>query len=68
MKKQLGELLKDAGVLDDAGLQKALARQRQSGKKLGETLVELKVPQGLIDKIMAIAESTRADVLNKPKK
>src|SRR4051812_40961422 len=41
--KKLGELLKEAGVLDDAGLQKALARQKQSGRKLGETLVELRL-------------------------
>ena len=39
--KKLGELLKDAGVLDEPGLQKALARQKQTGKKLGEVLVEL---------------------------
>ena len=37
-------------------------------ENLQKTLVELKVPQGLIDKIMAIAASTRADVLNEPKK
>ena len=37
-------------------------------ENLQKTLVELKVPQGLIDKIMAIAASTRADVLNQPKK
>ena len=36
-------------------------------ENLQATLVELKVPQGLIDKIMAIAASTRADVLNQPK-
>lgn len=41
MKKPLGELLKEAGVLDDAGLQRALARQKQTGKKLGATLVEM---------------------------
>jgi hemoglobin len=36
-------------------------------ENLQATLVELKVPQGLIDKIMAIAASTRPDVLNLPK-
>jgi hemoglobin len=36
-------------------------------ENLQATLVELKVPKELIDKVMAIAESTRADVLNKTK-
>lgn len=34
---------------------------------LQATLVELKVPQGLIDQVMTIAGSTRADVLNRAK-
>ena len=34
---------------------------------LQATLTDLKVKQELIDKIMAIAASTRADVLNLPK-
>lgn len=41
--KKLGELLRDAGLLDDAGLQRALSRQKQSGQRLGETLVELRL-------------------------
>ena len=36
-------------------------------ENLQATLTELKVKKELIDKIMAIAESTRADVLNRPK-
>jgi hemoglobin len=36
-------------------------------ENLQTTLAELKVKKELIDKIMAIAESTRADVLNRPK-
>lgn len=36
-------------------------------ENLQATLVELKVPPGLIDKIMTIAASTKADVLNQPK-
>jgi hemoglobin len=36
-------------------------------ENLQKTLVELNVKKELIDKIMAIAESTRADVLNRPK-
>lgn len=39
--KKLGELLKDAGVLDDSGLQRALAEQKKSGQRLGETLISL---------------------------
>ena len=36
-------------------------------ENLQATLTELKVKKELIDKVMAIAESTRADVLNRPK-
>jgi hemoglobin len=36
-------------------------------ENLQATLTELKVKKELIDKILAIAESTRADVLNRPK-
>lgn len=36
-------------------------------ENLQATLAELKVKKDIIDKIMAIAESTRADVLNRPK-
>jgi len=39
--KRFGELLIDAGVIDEAGLQKALERQRASGERLGEALVGL---------------------------
>jgi response regulator RpfG family c-di-GMP phosphodiesterase len=39
--KKLGEFLKEAGVLDEIGLNKALTRQRQTGQRLGETLLEL---------------------------
>lgn len=34
---------------------------------LQATLVELKVPKELIDRILALVETTRADVLNRPK-
>ena len=37
------------------------------GEHLQATLVELKVPKELIDRILAIVETTRADVLNRPK-
>ena len=41
--KKLGELLREAGVLDDVGLQKALARQKQTGRRLGDTLLDLRI-------------------------
>lgn len=43
--KKLGELLKDAGVIDDFQLQSALAHQRNWGGKLGTVLVELEFAQ-----------------------
>jgi len=39
--KRFGDLLRDAGVIDDGGLQKALERQRASGERLGEALIGL---------------------------
>ncbi len=43
VKKRLGELLLDAGVIDEAQLQTALTHQRKWGGKLGQALVELKL-------------------------
>jgi len=40
-KKKLGELLKEAGLIDDFQLQSALAHQRNWGGKLGRILVEM---------------------------
>ncbi len=40
MANSLGELLKDRGLVDKATLQQALQVARQTGKKLGEVLVE----------------------------
>ena len=40
---KLGEILREAGLLDAEGLKTALARKAETGKWLGETLVELKV-------------------------
>ncbi len=40
MAKKLGELLKENKLIDEAGLQLALRTARQSGKKLGEVLVQ----------------------------
>lgn len=39
--KRFGELLVDAGVVDAAGLEQALDRQRATGGKLGEVLISL---------------------------
>ena len=41
VRKRLGELLVEAGVIDEAQLQRALAHQRRAGGKLGQALVEL---------------------------
>jgi hypothetical protein len=41
VKKKLGDMLKDAGVLDEFQLQTALAHQRSWGGKLGAILIEL---------------------------
>ncbi len=42
-RKKLGELLIEAGVLDDLSLRSALADQRRWGRPLGRTLVEMKL-------------------------
>lgn len=39
IKKKLGELLVDSGIISEEILEKALEMQRESGKKLGEVLV-----------------------------
>jgi type IV pilus assembly protein PilB len=43
MQKKLGEMLVDAGVLTLDQLQEALEVQRESGKRLGEVVVELQL-------------------------
>ena len=40
-KKRLGDILIDAGVINKAQLEQALAVQRERGQKLGETLIDL---------------------------
>lgn len=47
MAAQLGELLKDIGLIDDMQLRSALAHQRQWGGRIGEILVE----QGFLDEM-----------------
>jgi hypothetical protein len=41
VKKKLGDMLKDAGVIDEFQLQTALSHQRSWGGKLGKILIEL---------------------------
>jgi hypothetical protein len=41
-RKKLGEMLIEAGMLDDATLRSALAEQRRWGGSLGRTLIEMK--------------------------
>jgi hypothetical protein len=43
VRKRLGELLIEAGVIDAAQLQTALAHQRKAGGKLGQALVDLRL-------------------------
>ena len=54
-RKKLGEMLIEAGVLDEARLRSALADQRRWGRSLGKTLVELRL----------IAEEDLVQVLGK---
>jgi type IV pilus assembly protein PilB len=42
-KKRIGELLIEAGVIDDAMLQSALGHQRRWGGRLGQALLDLKM-------------------------
>ena len=43
VRKRLGEMLLEAGAIDDAQLQAALSHQRKWGGKLGQALVDLKL-------------------------
>ncbi|HET7754399.1 MAG TPA: hypothetical protein VFK85_10865 [Anaeromyxobacteraceae bacterium] len=43
MKKRLGELLIEAGIIDEHQLLNALAHQKQWGVKIGQALVDLKI-------------------------
>ncbi|HTP50763.1 MAG TPA: hypothetical protein VMK42_08705 [Anaeromyxobacteraceae bacterium] len=43
MRKRLGEMLLESGVIDSAQLQSALGHQRRWGGRLGQALVDLKI-------------------------
>ncbi len=62
-RRRLGELLVDAGVLDDARLKAALAEQRKWGGRLGRTLVEM----GFVEEatmVNTLAQQLRLPVVN----
>lgn len=62
-KKRLGDVLKDAGLIDESQLQAALTHQRNWGGKLGTILVEM----GFIhekDVARAISETLRIPYVN----
>ena len=40
---KLGEMMKRYGLISEADLEKALERQKQSGKRLGQVLVEMEL-------------------------
>ena len=42
-KKRLGDLLYQAGLITETDLKKALEEQKKSGKKMGETLINMRV-------------------------
>ena len=53
-RKKLGEILIDAGVLDDMQLRSALSEQKKWGKRLGSTLVQLGfVEEGALTKALS---------------
>lgn len=56
--KKLGELLKDAGLIDDFQLESALSHQRNWGGRLGAILVEMEFVKE-IDVAKVIAEKLR---------
>jgi type IV pilus assembly protein PilB len=44
--KRFGQLLIEAGVIDAVGLERALERQRTTGERLGEALINMKLVSG----------------------
>ena len=63
-KKRLGEILIDAGVLDENQLRSALSQQRRWGGRLGKTLLEL----GFVDErtmVLALSRQPSSGSWNK---
>lgn len=53
-KKKIGELLKEAHLIRDEDLKKALEAQKETGERLGSTLVRLKLVDGeILSRILA---------------
>jgi hypothetical protein len=50
----LGEMLVSYGLITEANLQKALARQRKRGRRLGQVLVEMRLVT--LDQVLAVLE------------
>lgn len=61
--KKLGELLKEAGLIDDFQLQSALSQQRNWGGKLGSTLIEMEFVRE-DDVAQVIAKQVRTPWIN----
>ena len=66
IKKKLGELLVDNGLIDAMQLQEALERQRQQGKRLGDILLEMGIvtEDRLADTIAGQLDVERLDLYN----
>lgn len=50
----LGEMLVSYGLVSEANLQKALARQKKRGRRLGQVLVEMRLVT--LDQVLAVLE------------
>ncbi|HEY6011716.1 MAG TPA: hypothetical protein VIX18_09615 [Nitrospirota bacterium] len=61
--KKIGEMLKDAGLIDDFQLQSALAHQRNWGGKLGAILIEMEFVREE-DVARVIAEKLKTPYIN----
>lgn len=62
-RKKLGEMLIEAGVIDDLSLRSALADQRRWGRPLGRTLVEMKLVDEAV-MVEVLARQLNADAID----
>jgi len=58
MRKRLGDILIDFGVIDDSQLNRALKRQQQLSTRLGEVLIRMGLPMWDVE--AALAEQRRS--------
>ena len=63
MKKRLGDILIDFGVIDESQLKRALKRQQQLSTRLGEVLIRMGLPMWDVE--AALAEQRRS-LINVP--